>query len=151
MASELESDLRNTVEWVRKWLVDFNTGKTQVVSFVQPKNTGVIDMKMDGSVCEEKSSFKILGLTFLSILDCGPYIISIAKSTSKKTGALILSIKFCSPEVALYLNKSTIWPCMKSVVMSELVLLVATWNCWISHKSGYAGQLVLYLLPLLNP
>ena len=56
------------MELVRKWLVDFNTGKTQVVSFVQPKNYGVIDMKMDGSVPEEKSFFKMLGLTFLSIL-----------------------------------------------------------------------------------
>ena len=56
------------MELVRKWLVDFNTGKTQVVSFVQPKNSCVIDMKMDGSVPEEKSFFKMLGLTFLSIL-----------------------------------------------------------------------------------
>ena len=28
LASELESDLRNTVDWDRKWLFDFNVGKT---------------------------------------------------------------------------------------------------------------------------
>ena len=28
LASELESDPRNTAYWGRKWLVDFNTGKT---------------------------------------------------------------------------------------------------------------------------
>ena len=33
LASELESDLRDTVDWGKKWLVDFNAGKTQVVSF----------------------------------------------------------------------------------------------------------------------
>ena len=38
-----------------------------------------------------------------------------------------------------------------TVVMSELVLLVATWNCWISYKNGYVELLVLRLLPLLNP
>ena len=27
-ASELESDLRDTVDWGNKWLVDFNAGKT---------------------------------------------------------------------------------------------------------------------------
>ena len=27
LASELESDLRDTVDWGRKWLVDFNAGK----------------------------------------------------------------------------------------------------------------------------
>ena len=33
LASELESDLRDTVDWGRKWLVNFNAGKTQLVSF----------------------------------------------------------------------------------------------------------------------
>ena len=33
LASELESDLRDTVDWGKKWLVDFNAGKTQLVSF----------------------------------------------------------------------------------------------------------------------
>ena len=33
LASELESDLRDTVDWGRKWLVDFNAGKTQLVLF----------------------------------------------------------------------------------------------------------------------
>ena len=33
LASELESDLGDTVVWDRKWLVDFNAGKTQLVLF----------------------------------------------------------------------------------------------------------------------
>ena len=33
LASELESDLRDTVDWGRKWFVDFNAGKTQRVLF----------------------------------------------------------------------------------------------------------------------
>ena len=53
----------------------------------------------------------MLGLTFSSKLDWGSYIISIAKTASKKIGALICSMKFLSPEVALYLYKSTICPC----------------------------------------
>ena len=69
-------------------------------------------MKMDGSFLEEKSSFNILELTF-SKLDWGSYIISIAKTASKKIRALIRSIKFLSPEVALYFYKSTIRPCME--------------------------------------
>ena len=43
----------------------------------------------------------------------GSYIVSIAKTASKKIGALIRSIKFLSPEVALYLYKFTIQPCME--------------------------------------
>ena len=41
LVSELESDLRDTADWGRKWIVDFNTGKTQLVSFDRSKNTGV--------------------------------------------------------------------------------------------------------------
>ena len=55
----------------------------------------------------------MLGLTFSCKLDWGSYIISIAKTTSKEIGALICSMKFLSPEVALYLYKSTIYPCME--------------------------------------
>ena len=64
---------------------------------------------MDGFALEEKSFFKMLGLTFSSKLDWGSYIISIAKTASKKIGALICSMKFLSPEVALYLCKSTLY------------------------------------------
>ena len=32
LASELESDLQDTVDWGRKWIFDFKTGKTQLVS-----------------------------------------------------------------------------------------------------------------------
>ena len=62
---------------------------------------GGIDVKMDGSVLWEKLSFKMLGLNFSSKLDRGPYIISIARSASKKIGAWIRSVKFLTPEVAL--------------------------------------------------
>ena len=113
LASELESDLRDTVDWGKKWLVDFNAGKTQLVLLDRSNNNGSIDVKMNVSVLEEKSSFKILGLTFSSKLDWGSYIISIAKTASKKIGALIRSMKFLSPEVALYLYKSTTCSCME--------------------------------------
>ena len=76
-------------------------------------NTGAIDVKIDGSVLEETSSFIVLGLTFYSKLDWGSFIISIAKSSSKKIGALICSMMVLSPKVTLYLYKSTIWPCME--------------------------------------
>ena len=63
---------------------------------------------MDGSPVEEKLPLKMLGLTISSKLDWSSYIISIAKTATKKIGVLICSMKFLSPEVALYLYKSTI-------------------------------------------
>ena len=84
----------------------------KLVSFDQSNSTGAIDVKMDRSGLEEKTSFKMLGLTSSSNLDWGSYIISIAKTTFKKIGALIRFMKFLSPEVVLYLYKSAIQPCM---------------------------------------
>ena len=96
------------MDWGWKWHVDFNSRKTQLVSFDQSNNNGAIDGKMYGSVLDKKSSFKMLGLTFSSKLDWGTYIISIAKTVSKKIGPLICSMKFLSPDVAMYLNKSIV-------------------------------------------
>ena len=61
LTSELESDLRDTVDWGRKWLVDCNAGKTQLVLFDRSKNTGAIDVKMDGSVLEGKTLLRCWG------------------------------------------------------------------------------------------
>ena len=75
----------------------------------------------------------MLGLTFSSKLDWGSYIISIAKTTSKKIGASIRSMKFFSPEVALYLYKSIIHPCMEYCC-----------HVWVGVPSCYL-ELVLHL------
>ena len=53
LGSELESDLRDTVDWGKKWLVDFSAGKTQLDSFDWSNNNGSIDVEVDGSVLDE--------------------------------------------------------------------------------------------------
>ena len=101
------------MDWGKNWLVDFIAGKTQLVLFGRSNNNGTTDVKMDGCVLEEKSSFKIVGLTYSSKLDWDYYIVYIAKNASKKIGALVCSMKFLFPEVAPYLNKSTRRPWME--------------------------------------
>ena len=115
------------MEWGRKWLVDFNAGKTQLVSFNQSNNTAAIDVKMDESLLEEKSSFKMLGLTFSSTLDWGSYIILFAKSASIKIGTLIFSMKFflLRLQTSVFHTYTYAW---NTDVTSGLLLEVATWN-----------------------
>ena len=79
-----------------------------------------------GLFLRKKSSFKILWLTFSSKLDGGSYIFSIAKTASKEIRASIRSVKFFSPEVALYLYKYSIMPCMEYCC-----------NVWASIPSCY--------------
>ena len=99
LASKLEFDLPDTVDWDRNWLVDFSTGKTQLVWFDQSYYTDAIDVKIDRSVLEEKSSFKMLVLS--SKLDWSSSIVCFAKSASKRIRALIHSMKCRFLEVAL--------------------------------------------------
>ena len=127
LASELEPDWWHTVNWGRKWFVDLNVGKLTWFCL-----TGLIMLKL--------LMWKWMGLFFrknqlLRCWDClfllnwiGALTLSLLLH-SKKTGVLIHSMKFLSPEVALYLYKSTIRPCWNTVAMSGLVLLAATWNC----------------------
>ena len=120
--------INKTLDWGKKWLSDFNVGKTQLVSFDQSNNTGSIDLKMDGSDLEDKSSFRMLGLVFSSKLDWGSCIISIAKTGSKKVGAIIHSMKIFLLRllcISINLPYTHIW---NTVVMSGLVPQVITWN-----------------------
>ena len=76
-----------------------------------------------------KIIFKMLELTFYSKLDWDSYIISIAKTSSKKIGALIRSISLFLLSllcISINLPYAHVW---NTVVTSELVPLDATWNC----------------------
>ena len=48
LAFELESDLRETVDWGRKWFVGFNAVKSQLVSFEKSNNTRVVFLFLIG-------------------------------------------------------------------------------------------------------
>ena len=61
LASELESDLQDTVDCGRKWLVDFSAGKTQLVSFDWSNNTGAIDVKMNGLFLRKNNLLRCWG------------------------------------------------------------------------------------------
>ena len=92
-------------------------------------NSGGIDMKIAGSVLEEKSSFKMLGFSFS---------FKLCLLLSKKIGALIRSMKVLSSEAALYLYKSIYLPIYFSFLSSFLIpfllrhvlqwLLCLTWS-----------------------
>ena len=131
------------MDWGKKWLVDFNAGKTQLALFDWSNNNGSIDVKMDGSVLEEKLSLKILVLTFSSKLNWGSYIIAIAKTVSKKIGALIHA-KFLCLEVALCIYKSTIHLCMEycchvwASVPSCYLELLDKLQKWICRDVGHS-------------
>ena len=123
---KLESDLRDTVDWRRKQLLDFNVEKTGLVSFDWFNKT---DVKLDRSVLDKKIYFKMLGLNLSSNLDWGWYIISIAETASQNIGAFNCSVKLFPLRllcISVNLPYDHAW---NTVVLSGLVLLDITWNC----------------------
>ena len=108
LASELESNLRDTKDWERKLLLEFNAGKNLPVLFDWSHNSRVIDVKWIG-IFFNKIIF-MLGLFFSSKLNWGSYIVSNAKIASKKTEALFLPYGLAR----------------NTVVISRLVLLANT-------------------------
>ena len=71
------------------------------------------DIKIDASVLDEKSLFKMLELTFSSKLNLRSHIVLITSTASMIFGASTHSTKFLSSEIVVYLNKSTIRPCVE--------------------------------------
>ena len=55
MTDELALDLKDTVNLGKKWLFNFNTGKSQLDLFDWSNKTGDIDVKMNRSVLDKKS------------------------------------------------------------------------------------------------
>ena len=53
LASELKSELLDTIDWGKKQFVDFDEGKYSIDSFERSNNSGAIDVKMDGSVLKK--------------------------------------------------------------------------------------------------
>ena len=77
MAVELESDLQGTVDWDRKWLVDFNAGKTQLASIDYLITLMLLMQKWMGLFLTKNHLLRNCGCLSL-------YIISITKTASKK-------------------------------------------------------------------
>ena len=57
------------MDWGKKWLLHFNAGKSQLVFLDRSSNNGSVNVKLDGSDFDEKPSFKMLRLTFPSLLN----------------------------------------------------------------------------------
>ena len=114
-----------------------------LVSFDRSNSTCPIDVNWMGLFLRKKHILRCWG--WLSLLNwIGTYIVSIAKTALKKIGALIHSVKLFSPELTLYLYKSTIRPCMECYChiwagtpscYLELLDKLLKWICWTGGHS----------------
>ena len=100
--------------WVRKWLVNFNARKTQLILF---------DCS---NIFVENSSLKKMGLSLSSTLKSGFYIVTSAKIAFKKMEALIHSMKLHSSE----LQYKILDKLQKQLLALLVLLLLLLLNSW---------------------
>ena len=87
------------------------------------------DIKIDASVLDEKSLFKMLELTFSSKLNLSSHIVLITSTASMMIGASTHSTKFLSSEIVVFSTNLPFDPVWNTVNMSMLVLLITTLIC----------------------
>ena len=110
----LNSNLAQETQWT--WVGSnllISNLKTKIYLINEINQSDAIDVKMDGSVHDEKSSFETVGLSFSFELDFASYVVYIAKTASMNNAMLIHSVNVLFCEAALYLYAYTIRHCIE--------------------------------------
>ena len=121
LASELESDQR-TVDWGREWLVDFNAGKTQMWPVL-------LMWKWMRLFLRKNHLLRCWGWLFLLNWIGALTLSLLLKLPPRKLESWFALWSFFLLRflcISVNLRYCHAW---NTVVMSGLVLLVATWNC----------------------
>ena len=126
LASELESDLRDTVEFGRKWHVDFKARKFKWFCLTNLMTLVLLIWKLMGLFLKKNHILRCWG--WLSLLNW--------------IEALTLSLLLKLPP-----GKLESWFVLWSFFLLRLLCISTE---MISYRNEYAGHLVLHLLPLLS-
>ena len=130
LASKLESDLQDTVDWVRKWLVDFIVGRTQLVFLTGLITPVPLMWKWMDLFIKKNHFFKMLGccLSLLNWVGALTLFLLLKLPARKLEPLFVLSSFFLLRLLCISINLPYVhaWD---TVVMSGQMLLVALWNC----------------------
>ena len=130
LASALESDLQDAMDWVRKRLVDFNAGKLQLVSFNRSNNTGGIDKENGWVYSWGKKHFLRCwgGISLLNYIGALTLFLLLKLPSRKWEPWFVLWSFFPLRLLCISVNLlySHVW---STIVTSGLVLVLATSNC----------------------
>ena len=110
----LNNDLQTVTDWGSKWLVSFNSSKTQGILHSRLKGDGDhYNIQMSQSTIQDCNTISLLGLTVTDDMSWKPYIQSISKQAAQRIGSLYRAKRYLPPQTILYLYKATIRPLME--------------------------------------
>ena len=100
LCAVLNDDLQTVSEWGSKWLVSFNSSKTQSILHSRLKtDDGQGCLQMSNSSLQERDSISLLGLTLTNDMSWKSYIQSIGKKAAQRIGSLYRASRYLPPAV----------------------------------------------------
>jgi len=91
LCSRLDADLLSIERWGAKWLVNFNSSKTQDLQHSRLRREAMPDLSMSNEKIRSVSSSSILGVTIAHDLSWATQIRNIGKRASQRIGSLYRS------------------------------------------------------------
>ena len=113
LTSTINPDLQRVSRWGTDNLVKFNASKTQLMIISLAHNSSDYPIIFNNNEILPLNSINILGLNISSSLSWRDHIVEIAKSASKKLGALFRCKKYFNSEQLFKLYIGLIRPCLE--------------------------------------
>ena len=107
--NSFQSDLRAIEEWAKKWLVNFNAKKTQLMTISHKKSKSVNkDITFANESLIEVEKIKLFGINITSSLDWSYHINYLGNCARQRLGILRIARKMLPPSSISTLYKSKI-------------------------------------------
>ena len=109
-ADTLQRDLHTLEEWERKWLMEFNTDKCQVLRVSRKRNPVIHNYTLHGKVLEAVETAKYLGVSLTSDLRWNSHITNITNKGNRTLGFLRRNLRIKSPSLKATAYMSLVRP-----------------------------------------
>ena len=107
----LQKDLDTLVEWAKKWGMEFNIKKCNILSITcQTKKKKLYTYKMKGEKVEGIRDSLYLGVTFNSKLKWNTHIAKISSAANRMLGMLWRNLKYCPKKIKETAYKAYVRP-----------------------------------------
>jgi len=113
ISDSVNNDLDRVSGWGLRNHVKFNSSKTQLLPISLSKTPPNFQITFEETTLEPSDNINILGLNINTELSWKPHITMIAKSASKKLGALFRLRRHFNSHQLLQIFKTSIRPCME--------------------------------------
>ncbi|KAL8587797.1 hypothetical protein ACOMHN_021015 [Nucella lapillus] len=112
-ADELQTDLKTLETWEKKWQMEFNVTKCNVLSMTNKRKKIPPKYTLHGHILEQVPSAKYLGVEIHEKLHWGNHIHSITARANRTSAFVYRNLKGCPPEIQTHCYKGLVRPVLE--------------------------------------